>query len=91
MARRIGREIAPDAGHVLVIERDLIRESFVAEVHPDHLKGEDGRRSPANGANPMVEIAILYGCASHMDYPCRVKTTLKLHADKRQRNRICIG
>ena len=65
----------------LVRLRDIIRESFIAEVHPDYLKGADGRRSPANGVNPTVEIAILYGCAAYMDYPCRVKTTLKVHAD----------
>ena len=61
----------------LVRLRDIIRESFVAEVHPDFKKGADGRRSPANGINPTVEIVVLYGCAAYMDYPCRVKTTIK--------------
>ena len=61
----------------LVRLRDIIRESFVAEIHPDFKKGEDGRRNPENGINPTVEIVVLYGCASYMDYPCRVKTTIK--------------
>ena len=56
--------------------RDIIRESFVAEVHPDYIK-VDGKRSPDNGINPLVEIWVLYGCASFADFPCRVKTTLK--------------
>lgn len=68
----------------LVRLRDIIRESFIAEMHPDYIKGPDGKRSPTNGTNPMVEIAILYGCAAYMDYPCRVKTTLKIHADTHQ-------
>ena len=61
----------------LVRLRDLIRESFIAEIHPDFKKGADGRRSPANGINPTVEIIVMYGCAAYMDYPCRVKTTVK--------------
>ena len=64
--------------------RDIIRESFVAEIHPDFKKGADGRRSPANGINPTVEIIVLYGCAAYMDYPCRVKTTIKRLLDSRE-------
>ena len=56
--------------------RDIIRESFVGEVHPDYIK-VDGKRSPDNGINPLVEIWVLYGCASFADFPRRVKTTLK--------------
>jgi len=40
--------------------RDIIRESFVAEVHPDYKK-VDGVRSVSNGINPMLRIAVLYG------------------------------
>ena len=65
----------------LVRLRDIIRESFIAEVHPDYIKGPDGKRSPANGVNPTVEIAVLYGCAAYMDYPSRVKTTIKRFLD----------
>ena len=61
----------------LVRLRDIIRESFIAEVHPDFLKGADGRRSPANGINPTVEIAVLYGCVSTGGLPLRAKTTIK--------------
>ena len=60
--------------------RDIIRESFVGEVHPDYVK-VDGKRSPENGINPLVEIWVLYGCASFADFPCRVKTTLKRFLD----------
>ena len=41
----------------LVRLRDIIRESFVAEVHPDYAKGPDGKRSPANGINERVAMA----------------------------------
>ena len=68
----------------LVRLRDIIRESFIAEVHPDFLKGPDGRRSPANGINPTVEIAVLYGCASTGGMPLRVKTTIKRLLDSRE-------
>ena len=71
----------------LVRLRDIIRESFVAEIHPDFKKGEDGRRNPGNGINPTVEIVVLYGCASYMDYPCRVKTTIKRLLDSREPNK----
>ena len=64
--------------------RDIIRESFVAEIHPDFKKGADGRRSPANGINPTVEIIVMYGCAAYMDYPCRVKTTIKRLLDSHE-------
>ena len=63
--------------------RDIIRESFVAEIHPDYKK-INGVRSPENGVNPMVEIAVLYGCAALAGIPYRVKTTLKLHRDDAQ-------
>ena len=68
----------------LVRLRDIIRESFVAEIHPDFKKGADGRRSPANGINPTVEIIVMYGCAAYMDYPCRVKTTIKRLLDSHE-------
>lgn len=68
----------------LVRLRDLIRESFIAEVHPDFLKGADGRRSPASGINPTVEIAVLYGCAATGGIPLRVKTTVKRLLDSRE-------
>ena len=63
--------------------RDIIRESFVAEIHPDYKK-INGVRSPDNGINPMVEIAVLYGCVALGGIPYRAKTTLKLHRDLSQ-------
>ena len=61
--------------------RDIIRESFIGEVHPDYKKGRDNKRSPENGVNPNVEIAVLYGCVDMAGIPYRAKTTLKLHKD----------
>ena len=67
----------------LVRLRDIIRESFVAEIHPDFRK-VDGKRSPFNGINPMVQIAVLYGCVALGGIAYRAKTTLKLHRDPSQ-------
>ena len=67
----------------LVRLRDIIRESFVAEIHPDFRK-VDGKRLPFNGINPMVQIAVLYGCVSLGGIAYRAKTTLKLHRDPMQ-------
>ena len=63
--------------------RDIIRESFVAEVHPDFKKGKDSVRRAECGINPLVEIVVLYGCVSMAGIPYRAKTTLKLHHDPR--------
>ena len=64
--------------------RDIIRESFIGEIHPDYKKDADGRRKPANVVNPSVKIAVLYGCVSSSGIPYRARTTLKLHYDKNQ-------
>lgn len=64
--------------------RDIIRESFIGEVHPDYKKNADGRRRTTNEINRAVEIAVLYGCVSSSGIPYRAKTTLKLHYDKNQ-------
>ena len=61
--------------------RDIIRESFVAEVHPGYKK-INGVRSVDNEVNPDVEIAILHGAVSFGGLPFRAKTTLKLHRDR---------
>ena len=63
--------------------RDIIRESFVGYMHPDYLKVNEVR-SPVNGVNPDVRIAVLYGCVSMGGLPFRAKTTLKLHRDASQ-------
>lgn len=61
---------------------EIIRESAVAEVHLDRLKGPDGKRSPANGVNPDVAISVLYGAMTGPDGRAyRVKTTLKRVVD----------
>ena len=63
--------------------RDIIRESFVGYLHPDYLKINEVR-SPENGVNPDVRIAVFYGCVSMGGLPFRAKTTLKLHRDVSQ-------
>ena len=62
----------------LVRLRDIIRESFVAEVHPDYTK-VDGKRAVANPINDKLEIVVLYGAVSFGGFAFRVKTTLKLY------------
>ena len=61
--------------------RDVIRESFVGETHPDYKK-INGLRSSDNGINPFVMIDVLYGCVSYGDIPYRVKTTLKRYYNR---------
>ena len=68
----------------LVRLRDIIRESFIGEIHPDYAKGADGKRCKGNAVNDRVTIAVLYGCVSMGGLPFRAKTTLKLHKDVSQ-------
>lgn len=78
------KSVTPDIHYASLMRlRDIIRESFVAEMHPDYRK-VNGLRSIDNGINPMVEIAVLYGCVAIAGIPYRVKTTLKLHRDPAQ-------
>ena len=60
--------------------RDIIRESFVGEVHPDRMK-RDGKRSASYGLNPDVTVIRLYGCVAFGDIPLRAKVTLKSYVD----------
>ena len=62
----------------LVRLRDIIRESFVAEIHPDYTK-VDGKRAVVNPINDKLEIVVLYGAVSFGGLAFRVKTTLKLY------------
>lgn len=64
--------------------RDIIRESFIGEVHPDYRKSPDGKRRTSNAINAMVEIIVLYGCVSCGGIPYRAKTTLKSLKDPNQ-------
>ena len=78
------KSVTPDIHYASLMRlRDIIRESFVAEIHPDYRK-VNGMRSIDNGINAMVEIAVLYGCVAIAGIPYRVKTTLKLHRDPSQ-------
>ena len=60
--------------------RDIIRESFVGEIHPDRMK-RDGKRSASYGLNPDVTVLRLYGCVAFGDIPLRAKVTLKSFVD----------
>ena len=60
--------------------RDIIRESFVGERHPDRMK-RDGKRSAVHGLNPDVTVVRLYGCVAFGDIPLRAKVTLKSYVD----------
>ena len=40
---------------------EVIGESAEAEVHPDYLKGVDGKRGPENGYNPDTLVHQFYG------------------------------
>ena len=62
--------------------RDIIRESFVGEIHPDFMK-VDGVRRTGNPVNGHVMIAILYGCVSFGEIPYRAKTTLNVYDGSR--------
>lgn len=78
----VGKSVNPTIHYAALARiRDIIRESFIAEVHPDFKKGIDNVRRAENGINPFVEIAILYGCVSIAGIEYRSKTTLKLHKD----------
>lgn len=66
--------------------RDIIRESFVAEMHPDYLK-VNGRRTSNNPINPNVLIAVLYGCVELGGFAYRAKTTLKLFVDPNEKTK----
>ena len=66
--------------------RDIVRESFVAEVHPDFAK-VDGVRRASNPLNRLVDIAVLYGCVSFGEIPYRAKTTVKLYKETGRRNK----
>ena len=61
----------------LVRLRDIIRESFVAEIHPDYRK-IGGKRSASNPVNGKVDIAVLYGCVALGGIDYRAKTTVKI-------------
>ena len=63
--------------------RDIIRESFVGEVHPDRMK-RAGKRSVAYGINPDVAVLRLYGCVAFGDIPLRAKVTLKSYVDENE-------
>ena len=71
----------------MTISRDALYHSALyhwcqtlGHCHPDYLK-VNGRRSPENGFNPLVDIAVLYGCVVFGGIPYRSKTTLKFFKD----------
>ena len=83
----VGKSVTPEIHYAALMRlRDIIRESFVGEIHLDYGK-VNGRRSAQNGFNPNVRIARLYGCVSFGGIPYRAKTTLKLFADANEKTK----
>ena len=81
----VGKSVTPQIHFSALMRlRDIIRESFIGEIHPDYRKGKDGKRSPTNGTNAMVEIVVLYGAVLCSGIPMRAKTTLKSLKDPNQ-------
>ena len=73
-------EKSEDIGvHLAVLKAlpEVIGESLEAEVHPDYLKGADGKRGPENGYNPDTLVHRLYGAVNLDGNIYRVKTTIK--------------
>ena len=65
--------------HLAVLQSlpEVISESVEAEVHPDYLKGYDGKRRRENGYNPDSLIHRFYGAVDLNGDIYRVKTTIK--------------
>lgn len=65
--------------HLAVLKAlpEVIGESVEAEVHPDYLKGYDGKRRPENGYNPDGLVHRFYGAVALSGQIYRVKTTIK--------------
>lgn len=65
--------------HLAVLKAlpEVIGESVEGEVHPDYLKGADGKRDPENGYNPDTLINRFYGAVWLEGGVYRVKTTIK--------------
>lgn len=77
----LSRSVTPSIHYASLMRlRDIIRESFVGEVHPDRIK-IGGKRTFANGLNPDVTVFRLYGCVSVGDLPFRSKITVKAYLD----------
>jgi len=66
--------------------RDIVRESFVGEIHPDYQK-VNGKRKIGNPVNELVDIAVLYGCVTFGEIPYRAKTTIKIYREKGRGNK----
>ena len=65
--------------HLAVLKAlpEVIGESVEAEVHPDYLKGYDGKRRPEKGYNPDALVHRFYGAVALSGQMYRVKTTIK--------------
>ncbi|MBQ9430922.1 MAG: hypothetical protein IJU44_05155, partial [Kiritimatiellae bacterium] len=82
------KSVSPEAHYAALSHlRDIIRESELADRHPDYKKGEDGKRDPENGVNPDVTIDVLYGAMRFSGQTYRVKTTLKRYADTERKTK----
>ena len=83
----MSKSVTPAIHYAALIRlRDIIRESFIGEIHSDRMK-RNGRRSPLNGVNPDVTVVRLYGCVSFGDIPLRAKVTLKRYVDANEKTK----
>lgn len=69
---------------VLKVLPEVLKSSIDVEIHPDFLKGEDGKRRAENGMNKDVLVHRCYGAVSIDGKPYRVKITLKENVKTRE-------
>ena len=82
-----GKSVTPEIHYSALMRlRDIIRESFIGEIHGDYGK-VNGKRCPANGTNPNVSIVRLFGCVSMGGIMYRAKTTLKRFVDPNEKTK----
>ena len=82
-----GKSVTPEIHYAALMRlRDIIRESFIGEIHPDYAK-RNGKRSPLAKSNPNVSIVRLFGCVSFGGIPYRAKTTLKRYVDPNEKTK----
>lgn len=65
---------------------EIIRTGVIAETHADHVKNENGERTPDSPINLDVKIHRVYGAVEMGGKVYRVKVTIKEHKDDNRAN-----
>ncbi len=75
--------------HLAVLKQlpAVIGNSAEVEIHPDYLKGQDGKRAPENGYDDRRLIHRFYGAIKMDGQTYRVKTTIQEIAEPEKLNR----